>query len=57
MSLIDNLRCPKCKSNSGLEYDDIVGFDDDNRPILGFHCYNCNIDLTSKDLIEVVLNA
>ena len=57
MSLIDNLRCPKCKSNSGLEYDDIVGFDDDNRPILGFHCYNCNIDLTSKELIEVILNA
>ena len=53
MTLIDYLRCPKCNTNNDLEYQDIIEFDD-NKPIFLFHCYNCNIDLKSNELICIL---
>lgn len=54
MSLIDYLRCPKCNKNDDLEYQDIMCFDEDNKPLYLFHCYRCNIDLKSNELITVM---
>ena len=54
MKLIDYLRCPNCNKNDNLEYQDILEFDDNNKPIFLFHCYNCNVDLKSNELIFVL---
>ena len=54
MTKIDYLKCPKCNKNDNLEYQDIIEFDINNNPIFLFHCYNCNIDLKSNELIFIL---
>ena len=55
LSLMDYLRCPRCGTNHDLEYQDIMYFDEDNKPLYLFHCYKCNIDLMSNELIVMVI--
>ena len=54
MSLMDYLRCPRCGKNDDLEYQDIMYFDDENKPVYLFHCYLCNSDVLSNELIVVI---